>query len=211
MISKGQRIFSRLADLKIPSVAAIHGASAGGGYEVALACDYRVATDDRATRIGLPETTLVLIPAWGGCTRLPRLIGAEKAAEVILKGKLNSAQDALKLGMVDEISSRDQLIDRAKRKLSAGKRKPAVVPTLDQEIPAPRDHNPAPARALEVIKKSLSASTEQSLVLELDTIVTLGKMESTQNLIRNFFLAEKYKKGSSRTPTERPRTGRPFE
>jgi 3-hydroxyacyl-CoA dehydrogenase/enoyl-CoA hydratase/3-hydroxybutyryl-CoA epimerase len=202
-ISKGQRIFSRLADLKIPSVAAIHGASAGGGYEVALACDYRVATDDRATRIGLPETTLGLIPAWGGCTRLPRLIGAEKAAEVILKGKLNSAQDALKLGMVDEISSRDQLIDRAKRKLSAGKRKPAVVPTLDQEIPAPRDHNPAPARALEVIKKSLSESTEQSLVLELDTIVTLGKMESTQNLIRNFFLAEKYKKGSSRTPTER--------
>jgi len=202
-ISKGQRIFSRLADLKIPSVAAIHGASAGGGYEVALACDYRVATDDRATRIGLPETTLGLIPAWGGCTRLPRLIGAEKAAEVILKGKLNSAQDALKLGLVDEISSRDQLIDRAKRKLSSGKRKPAVVPTLDQEIPAPHDHNPAPARALEVIKKSLSESTERSLLFELETIVNLGKMESTQNLIRNFFLAERYKKGSSRTPTER--------
>src|SRR2546423_15652967 len=65
-IAKGQRIFSRLSDLKIPTVAAIHGASAGGGYEVALACDCRLASDDPATRIGLPEATLWLIPAWGG-------------------------------------------------------------------------------------------------------------------------------------------------
>ncbi|HEY2567701.1 MAG TPA: enoyl-CoA hydratase-related protein [Candidatus Udaeobacter sp.] len=96
-IARGQKIFNRLAELKIPTVAAIHGASAGGGYEVALACDYRVASDDPATLIGLPETNLGLIPAWGGCTRLPRLIGAEKAAEVITKGKLYSPQEAMKL------------------------------------------------------------------------------------------------------------------
>ena len=204
MIAKGQRIFSRLADLKIPSVAAIHGASAGGGYEVALACDYRVATDDPATRIGLPETTLGLIPAWGGCTRLPRVIAAEKAAEVILKGKLYSAQEALKIGLVDEVVPRDQLINRAREKLRAGKRKPSAAPKLDQEIPASHDRNPAPDAALEVIKKSLSTSAEQSLAFELDTIVDLGKTESTQNLIRNFFLAEKYKRGArSRTPPER--------
>jgi 3-hydroxyacyl-CoA dehydrogenase / enoyl-CoA hydratase / 3-hydroxybutyryl-CoA epimerase len=201
-IAKGQRIFSRLANLRIPTVAAIHGASAGGGYEVALACDYRVATDDPATRIGLPETTLGLIPAWGGCTRLPRLIGPEKAAEVILKGKLYSAQDALKLGLVDETTARDQLIDRAKQKLRDGKRKPAEAPKLDKDIPAPRDHNAAPAAALELIKKSLSAPTDQSLAFELERIVDLGKSESTQNLIRNFFLAEKYKKGSSKTAAE---------
>src|SRR5206468_9878067 len=64
-IAKGQQTFSRLADLKIPTVAAIHGASAGGGYEVTLACDYRIGSDDPATRIGLPETTVGLIPAWG--------------------------------------------------------------------------------------------------------------------------------------------------
>src|SRR2546427_5250784 len=122
-IAKGQRIFNQLAALKIPTIAAIHGACAGGGYEVTLACDYRIASDDPATRIGLPETTLGLIPAWGGCTRLPRLIGAEKAAEVILQGKLYSAQEALKLGLVDEIAPRDQLIDRAREKLRAGKRK----------------------------------------------------------------------------------------
>src|ERR1700756_5180148 len=121
-IERGQQVFNRLGDLKIPTVAAIHGASAGGGYEVALACDYRVASDDPATRIGLPETTLGLIPAWGGCTRLPRVIGVEKAAEVILKGKLYSAQEALKLGLIDEISPRDELIDRARIKLAVGKR-----------------------------------------------------------------------------------------
>jgi 3-hydroxyacyl-CoA dehydrogenase / enoyl-CoA hydratase / 3-hydroxybutyryl-CoA epimerase len=206
-IAKGQRIFSRLADLKIPSAAAIHGASAGGGYEVALACDYRVATDDPATRIGLPETTLGLIPAWGGCTRLPRVIGAEKAADVILKGKLYSAQEALKIGLVDEIVSRDQLIDRAREKVRAGKRKMegrAPASPASQEVrPAKQPGNVAPERACQIINETLSISPEQSLALELDAIVELGKTESTQNLIRNFFLAEKYKKGSSRTPTER--------
>jgi 3-hydroxyacyl-CoA dehydrogenase / enoyl-CoA hydratase / 3-hydroxybutyryl-CoA epimerase len=202
-IAKGQRILTRLADLKIPTVAAIHGACAGGGYEATLACDYRIATDDPATRIGLPETTLGLIPAWGGCTRLPRLIGAEKAAEVILKGKLYSAEEALKIGLVDEIAGRDQLVDLARKKLRAGKRKSSAPPKIDQEISAPRDHNPAPARAAEVIKKGLLASTEQSLALELDAIVDLGQTESTQNLIRNFFLAEKYRKGPSRTPPQK--------
>jgi 3-hydroxyacyl-CoA dehydrogenase / enoyl-CoA hydratase / 3-hydroxybutyryl-CoA epimerase len=197
-IAEGQRILNRLAELEIPTVAAINGACAGGGYEVTLACDYRVASDDPATRIGLPETTLGLIPAWGGCTRLPRLIGAERAAEVILKGKLYSAQEASKLGLVDEVVPHDRLLDLARKKLRDGKREPSTAPKNDQEVPVPRDHNPAPARALEVIKKGLSTSTQQSLAFELDAIVDLGKTESTQNLIRNFFLAEKYKKGSSK-------------
>src|SRR5215510_7137332 len=147
-IAYGQRVFNRLAELKIPTVAAIHGASAGGGYEVALACDYRVASDDPATRIGLPETSLGLLPAWGGCTRLPRFIGPEKAAEVILKGKLYSAQEALKLGIVDEIAPRDRLLDHAREKLRAGKRKlegRAPASPSSQELRAPKQSgNPAP-------------------------------------------------------------------
>jgi len=208
-IAKGQQIFNRLADLRIPTVAAIHGASAGGGYEVALSCDYRIATDDPATRIGLPETTLGLIPAWGGCTRLPRLIGAEKAAEVILKGKLYSAQEALKLGLVDEIAPRDQLLDRAREKLSEGKRTVDATPSSRSvemqrgEAPRPQAGNPALERAYEIVNKTLSISPDESLRLELDGIVDLGKAESTQNMIRNFFLAEKYKKGTSRTPSEK--------
>jgi 3-hydroxyacyl-CoA dehydrogenase/enoyl-CoA hydratase/3-hydroxybutyryl-CoA epimerase len=203
-IAKGQRIFGRLANLKIPTVAAIHGASAGGGYEVTLACDYRIATDDPATRIGLPETTLGLIPAWGGCTQLPRLIGAEKAAEVILKGKLYSAQEALKLGLIDETAPRDQLVERARKKLGEAKRKPSAASKPEKEIPAPRSSgNPAPARALNIVNQTLAISPNESLRMELDAIVDLGKTEATQNLIRNFFLAEKYKKGSSRTRGER--------
>ena len=139
-IAEGQRILNRLAELEISTVAAIHGACAGGGYEVTLACDYRVASDDPATRIGLPETTLGLIPAWGGCTRLPRLIGAEKAAEVILKGKLYSAQEASKLGLVDEVATRDQLLDLARKKLRDVKRKmeggAPVTPSADSRARA---------------------------------------------------------------------------
>ncbi|HEY2143280.1 MAG TPA: 3-hydroxyacyl-CoA dehydrogenase NAD-binding domain-containing protein, partial [Candidatus Udaeobacter sp.] len=206
-IAKGQEVFGRLANLKIPTIAAIHGACAGGGYEVTLACDYRVASDDPATRIGLPETSLGLIPAWGGCTRLPRLIGVDKAAEVISKGKLYSAQEALKLGLVDEIARWDQLLDRAREKVRAGKRKVegrAPASPASQELRAPRQHgNAAPERAGQIISKALSISPQESLQMELDTIVELGKTESTQNLIRNFFLAEKYKKGPARTPGER--------
>ena len=202
-IAEGQRIFNRLAALKIPTCAAIHGACAGGGYEVALTCDWRVASDDPSTRIGLPETTLGLIPAWGGCTRLPRLIGAQIAAEVILKGKLHSTREAKQLGLVDEVVSRDQLLEAAKRKIREGKRpSPSALPSGD--VRAPRiTGNLAPGRAYEIITKTLGRSVEQSLAMELDAISELGETDATQNLIRNFFLAEKYKRGSSKQPVEK--------
>jgi 3-hydroxyacyl-CoA dehydrogenase/enoyl-CoA hydratase/3-hydroxybutyryl-CoA epimerase len=218
-IAQGQKIFNRLAELKIPTVAAIHGASAGGGYEVALACDYRIASDDPATRIGLPETTLGLIPAWGGCTRLPRLIGIEKAAEVIAKGKLYSAEDARKLGLVDGVAPRDKLLELARKKLGDGKRKldgEKMVASSRRDgqtvraglasqrgVPASASGNAAPERAWEIVNKTLSISPDQSLRMELDAIVELGESESTQNLIRNFFLAEKYKKGTSKVAPEK--------
>src|SRR5262249_42491598 len=164
-IERGQQVFDRLADFRIPTVAAIHGASAGGGYEVALACDYRIASDAPATRVGLPETTLGLIPAWGGCTRLPRLVGASAAAEVILKGKLYSAQEALELGLVDDIAPLDQLLDHARKKLSNGKRPSpgASRPPLPGQGEArgaaggegKMAGNAAPLRALEIINRTL--------------------------------------------------------
>ncbi|PYK44065.1 MAG: hypothetical protein DME53_09725 [Verrucomicrobia bacterium] len=207
-IERGQQVFNRLANLGIPTVAAIHGASAGGGYEVALACDYRVASDAPATRIGLPETTLGLIPAWGGCTRLPRLIGASDAAAVILKGKLYSAQEAFKLGLVDDVAPQDQLLDSARQMLRTEKRKMVGSSRRDDRTPQRGVPNRvAGNRALEcageIISKTLSISPDESLRLELEGIVDLGKTESTQNLIRNFFLAEKYKKGTSRMASEK--------
>src|SRR5437870_4743784 len=183
-IAQGQRIFNRLAELRIPTVAAIHGACAGGGYEITLACDHRVASDDPSTRIGLPETTLGLVPAWGGTTRLPRLIGADKAAEVILKGKLYSAKEALEFGLIDGLAPRDQLVDLARKQLSKGKRHVPGSHKIDKQLPAPRaGGNIAPARALGIITTGLTSSVDGSLQMELDAIVDLGETEATQNLI----------------------------
>jgi 3-hydroxyacyl-CoA dehydrogenase/enoyl-CoA hydratase/3-hydroxybutyryl-CoA epimerase len=206
-IAEGQRVFNRIAALKIPTVAAINGACAGGGYEVTLACDWRIASDEPATRIGLPETTLGLIPSWGGSTRLPRLIGEENATEVIVKGKLYSVQEALKLGLVDEVAPRDKLLDAARAKLRTGKREiksDGKGGGEGKQIPLPRESgNSAPTRARGVISTGLGNPVHESLRLELDAIVDLGKTESTQNLIRNFFLAEKYKKGNATAPAEK--------
>jgi 3-hydroxyacyl-CoA dehydrogenase/enoyl-CoA hydratase/3-hydroxybutyryl-CoA epimerase len=206
-ISEGQKVFNRLAGLKVPTVAAIHGACAGGGYEITLACDYRVASDDPATKIGLPETTLGLVPAWGGATRLPRLIGSTGAAEVILKGKLYGAAEALKLGLVDEVVSKEQLLEAARAKLVEGKRKMqgrAPVTPASQEISAPKVRgNAAPGRAYEIIKRAGDSSIDESLAMEVDAISELGATDATQNLIRNFFLADKYRKGTSKAAPEK--------
>src|SRR5438132_1017223 len=186
-IAEGQRILNRLAELRIPTAAAIHGACAGGGYEVTLACDHRVASDDPSTRIGLPETTLGLIPAWGGCTRLPRLIGVDKAAEVILKGKLFAPGESKQLGLVDEVVARDQLLDSAKAKIRDRKRRssyPRGEAAAESKMEAPRAHgNPARQRAYQVITATLSRSVQQSLAMELDAIAELGETDATQNLI----------------------------
>lgn len=202
-IAEGQRVFNRIAALKIPSVAAIHGACAGGGYEVTLACDHRVASDDPATRIGLPETTLGLVPAWGGATRLPRLIGLEPAAEVVLKGKLYAATEARNKGLVDDVVPREQLLSAARRMIERGKRKLPPPPHIEVQVPYPKGHNPAPRRALDILQRTLVTSVDESLKLELDAIVELGETETTQNLIRNFFLNDKFRKGTSKTPAEK--------
>jgi 3-hydroxyacyl-CoA dehydrogenase/enoyl-CoA hydratase/3-hydroxybutyryl-CoA epimerase len=100
---QGHSGFDRLDAFSKPVVAAIHGACLGGGLEWALACDYRLATDSPKTSLGLPEVQLGLIPGAGGTQRLPRLIGAQAALDLILTGKSLKARKALKLGVVDEV------------------------------------------------------------------------------------------------------------
>ena len=159
----------------------------------------------------MPETTLGLIPAWGGATRLPRLIGAELAAEVISKGKLYPAKEALRARPLDEIALPAYLLDIARRKILEGKRESTAEAVVTPQRPSDSDElafpapgtNQAPARALDVIRRGLAGSIDESLALEVDAIVELGRNESTRNLIRNFFLAEKYRKGSSKTLIEK--------
>ncbi|HEV2085777.1 MAG TPA: enoyl-CoA hydratase-related protein, partial [Gemmatimonadales bacterium] len=100
---EGQETVSGVETSHKPIVAAIHGACLGGGLELALACHYRVATDHPKTQLGLPEVQLGLIPGAGGCQRLPRLIGARAALDMILTGKSERASKALRLGLVDEV------------------------------------------------------------------------------------------------------------
>ena len=83
----GQGIYNELQDLPQTTIAAIHGACVGGGCEMVLACDYRICTDDKSTKIGLPEIQLGVLPGFGGTQRLPRLVGLQAALDIILAGK----------------------------------------------------------------------------------------------------------------------------
>ncbi len=97
------RIFGKLSYLPYPTIAVIHGTCLGGGTELALACTYRIARDMPATKIGLPEVKLGILPGWGGTQRLPRLIGIQKALDYILTGRLVSASKAYRDGLIDRI------------------------------------------------------------------------------------------------------------
>jgi 3-hydroxyacyl-CoA dehydrogenase / enoyl-CoA hydratase / 3-hydroxybutyryl-CoA epimerase len=214
MVEAGQRTFDRIAALKIPTVAAIHGACVGGGCEIVLACDYRIASPDKATKIGLPETMLGILPAWGGSTRLPRLIGLPKALDLILAGKTLAAKPALKCGLIDEIVPREYLAAKAAQLILTGgdRLRSRATPMTrrltnnaltarviarrveKQLVLKTRGHYPAAFNALEVVTAGISRSVEESLLLERDAFLELAQTEACRNLIRIFFLQERAKK-----------------
>lgn len=105
------RIFNKLEDLPFPTLSALKGHTLGGGCECVLATDFRIG--DATTSIGLPETKLGIMPGFGGTVRLPRLIGADSAMEIITQGKACRAEEALKVGLLDAIVDSDKLIDSA--------------------------------------------------------------------------------------------------
>ena len=208
LIELGQSVFERLAALPVPTVAAIHGACAGGGLELALACDWRVASDSRTTKIGLPETNLGIIPAWGGTTRLPRLIGLPRALGVILTGKLMCARTARHRGLVDAIAPKECLLAEATRLLADGKRsaprwsflhcRPAVAyirrRTRTKILQKSRGLYPAPLTALQVACRGVRSSVAKSLRREREAIMDLAARPETRQLIRLFFLTERARK-----------------
>ncbi len=108
----GQAVFFKLQRLRKPVIAAINGVCLGGGLELAMACHLRI-TGDRA-RFGQPEVNLGIIPGWGGTQRLPRLIGKAKATEWILTGDMYTAQEAHRLGLVNQVVPQDQVLKVAK-------------------------------------------------------------------------------------------------
>jgi 3-hydroxyacyl-CoA dehydrogenase/enoyl-CoA hydratase/3-hydroxybutyryl-CoA epimerase len=114
---QGQEIFTLLAGLPIPSVAAINGSCLGGGTELALACTYRIVSDDSRTFLGLPETQLGLIPGWGGTQRLPRLVGIPEALRMITTGSRVFPRKGYRIGLIDKIVAKEHLLTAARRLL----------------------------------------------------------------------------------------------
>ena len=109
----GQNMFQRIEDMPVTFVAAIHGPALGGGLELALACHYRVCSDDAKTQLGLPEVQLGLLPGSGGTQRLPKLISVQQAMKMMLTGASVRAKQAKKYGIVDDMVPQSILLDVA--------------------------------------------------------------------------------------------------
>ena len=202
----GQKHFTQIGRLKVPVVCAIHGACAGGGYELALACSWRIATDAKETVIGLPEIGLGVIPGWGGSTRLPRLVGVSAAVEHILTAALVPAATAHQTGLVDELVPAAELKARAKAvalKLAAGglpaRSAPPAPPTdffaSQRKLAAVRRRGqPAPLAVLDAIEQGVGLPLDEALALEAEAFGRVAAGEVAKNLMQVFFLKEAGKK-----------------
>ena len=212
VVKLGQTIFNRIEDYPFPTVAAISGDALGGGLEIALACDFRIVNDVEC-KLGLPETRLGIIPAWGGTTRLPRLVGAQKAIEMICGGKTLRPKEALKVGLVNAVTSK--VIDGALQILNTGDWKKARDPKLKalkinfiesmmvfklaegQVGKEAGPHYPAPLRALGIIRDAKKMDRDEALEFEVGAFVELFATPVARNLIR-LFLSEQTVKASNR-------------
>ena len=210
-IRRGQQVFQRLADLPCPTVAAIHGFCMGGGTEIALACDWRVASSDESTRIGLPEVKLGIYPGWGGSVRLPRLVGAPAAFDMMLTGRALSAKAARNIGLVDKVAEPALLEDAAAALALKGATRPfkqrflgwatniwpvrqVLAPVLVKQVArkARKDHYPAPYLLIETWRRS-GGGLQSRLDAERRSVVKLAGTPTARNLTRVYFLQERLK------------------
>jgi len=218
----GQALFARIAALPVPTTAAIRGICLGGGTELALACDYRVCDDDDRTRIGLPEVQLGILPAWGGTTRLPRLVGLRAALGLMLTGKPARVSKARRIGLVHQVFPRRQFEERTLdfvRALAGPARTGAGRPrsrrgvaglVLDGTAPGralvlrsarkrilarTRGHYPAPLKILEVVRRGARRSLDAGLELEARAAGELIVSPQCRSLLFLFGLREGARKG----------------
>ncbi len=206
----GQRIFSRLARLGIPKVAAIRGACLGGGTELALACDWRLASDSSATTIGLPEIKLGLIPGFGGSVRLPRLIGIQRALSMILTGRSLSASHAYRYGLVDQVFddagfqhsvaqvALDAVLGRVERELPHATARDRFLENtgLGRRLlfrgarkrvrTASGTRYPAALKAIDVIEETLDLPIDEALAIEARGLGEVATTNVCRNLVRLF-------------------------
>ena len=214
-----QALFEQLAHMPYRTVAAIDGACLGGGTELALACDYRLMSDAKKSQIGLPEVKLGIFPAWGGCTRLPRVVGLQKALDLILTGRTLDARRAKKMGLVDAAVPAPifEATARSFARAQMGKPKPRErrgergLPDLALEgnpfgrkllfararqtvLKQTGGHYPAPLEAIAVMEEGFGKSVAEGLEIEARRIGNVFGGTVQRNLLELFFLTEEVKK-----------------
>ena len=216
----GHRLFSAWESLPFPTVAAIRGVCLGGGTEISLASTYRVASDSSATRIGLPEVRLGILPGWGGSTRLPRLIGIAESLDLILTGKTVAGRKALKLGLIDALIPDARFLDHVRdfaRERAGRPRRPAdteggidIKEVLLEKNPLgrkvlfdtarkktlqeTRGHYPAPLRAIEVVRIGIEDGPRAGFDAEARALAELATSRISKNLVHVFHLTEDAKR-----------------
>ena len=218
----GQQILHKITQLPFPSLAVINGACVGGGCELALACSYRIISDDKKAVIGLPEVSLGIIPGFGGCVRLPKLIGLQASLQLILSAKLVNAKKALRLKLVDAIYNQTLarnfinefinklLTDASFKSLLLKRREKSFSQKLLEDNPVGRKvifkkahknlmkktkgHYPAPFKALQVIENITELQIDEALDKELKGFAEVAITDISKNLIQLFFTNEALKK-----------------
>ena len=221
-IGRGQRLFSRLQALRVPTVSVIDGACLGGGLEFAMTTTWRLVSDDRRCALGLPEVTLGLIPGWGGTQRLPRLVGVAQALPMICSGRPVDGARAVELGLATACAAREDL-DAALDELLAAAPAPDGP---DLRMPAPavgaeqaeaarqlvargRLHDEAPLAALEVVVRTAGTAMATGLDVERAAFVDRVRSRAGRNLMRMFFNRDRLRKerwgiAADPLPVERP-------
>jgi 3-hydroxyacyl-CoA dehydrogenase / enoyl-CoA hydratase / 3-hydroxybutyryl-CoA epimerase len=215
LASLGQQVFNLLESYTYPKIAAISGPCVGGAFELALACNFRICSDNRSTKVGLPEIKLGIIPGFGGTQRLPRLIGLPSALDVILGGKILPAKAAADLGLVDEVVNYQNLFTRAiniitdntykgfqsrlnlkDRLLTYSRLGRYFVQKKSLENIKKRSHHEfkAPELALNAAINGLQNGLEEGLRSEVLSISQLATSEEAKSLIHLYFKSEDARK-----------------
>ncbi|MCB0326218.1 MAG: enoyl-CoA hydratase/isomerase family protein [Bdellovibrionales bacterium] len=217
----GQELMEAIENLKVPTVALINGPCLGGGLELALACDYRVACENTKVKLALPEVQLGIIPGFGGTQRLPKIVGLINALTLITTGKKLDPKRALKMGLVDDICPNELLIEvgqswirktpsltqpRKIRGISLWMEKFSLTRNFilsqakKQALKTTRGHYPAPIQAIEVLGKTYGEEEIYSYDVEAQKVGSLVASPISKSLIKLFFATENIKKDQGNVP-----------
>ena len=229
MCNRGRTLFQRLSKMPFVTVAAIDGICVGGGAELAVWCDRRVMADDPKTQIGFPEVKLGLFPGWGGTARSSRIVGLGNAVEMVTSGESIDAKAAALMGLADDVTSVERLLDAAKRMVRAEQKSGAFrqdrarwsapITISETELgflgatasgyiqQQTGGHYPAPLAALEVMLGAAAGDIDAAGEMEAEGMAGLFGSPINRALINVFFLTDRNKKdtGVDRTDvTPRP-------